>query len=260
MVVLLHGLTMNRASYSDVVPWLVDRGQRVVNVDLRGHGESPWAASYRAIDYVSDLVDLIERERLGPAVLVGHSVGGIAAATLTARHPELVRALLMEDPPFYQGDEEIRAATPLMEIFPMFADEIRAWQKSGVTLTQLAEEVAAWPSPYPEWSQLEFLGPDGVRERARAILSCDPGALLAGCNGELWEGLDPASPLERPVTLLAADPELDGTFFAEHADRFRATVPRARVVSLPGCSHVIHVQKSGLSAYLRELGRLLDSL
>lgn len=251
---------MDRASYIDVVLWLVDRGQRVVNVDLRGHGESPWADSYRVGDYVSDLVSLIEGESLGPAVIVGHSVGGVAGATLTARHPQLVRALFMEDPPLFQGNADIRAATPLFEVFPMFADEIRNWQQSGTTVTQLAEEIAAWPSPYPDWTQTEFLGEDGVRRRARAILACDPRALEAGFTGELWEGHDPASPLGRPVTLLAADSGLDGTFFAEHADQFRSAVPQARVVALPGCSHLIHAQKSGLSIYLRELARLLGSL
>lgn len=251
---------MDRASYTDVVPWLVDRGQRVVNVDLRGHGESPWAESYRTVDYVDDLVGLIDAELLFPVVIVGHSVGGVAGAALTAQHPELVRALLLEDPPLFQGDPGIRAATPLMEIFPMFAEEIRNWQRLGTTVAQLAEEVADWPSPFPELTQSEFLGSEGVQQRARAILACDPAALEAGSTGELWEGHDPTSPLEPPVTLLSADPDVDGTFFAEHAERFRSAVPHARIVELAGCSHLIHAQKSGLSVYLRELDRLLASL
>src|SRR4051812_24521967 len=79
LVVLAHGMGDSRHSYRFVVPALVAAGYRVVNVDLRGCGESStgWAG-YSRTDIAGDLVALV-RHLGGPAVIVGQSISGGAA-------------------------------------------------------------------------------------------------------------------------------------------------------------------------------------
>ena len=58
-------------------------------------------------DYVADVIEVLRAE--GPAVLVGHSLGGVAAWSVAQPAPELVRGAFLEDPPLYGGEPEGRA-------------------------------------------------------------------------------------------------------------------------------------------------------
>ncbi len=71
---------------------------RVMGVDLPGHGDSGPAPDYRwdhLADYVAGALRALD---LGPALLVGHSIGGALSAMCAARYPELVRAMVLADP------------------------------------------------------------------------------------------------------------------------------------------------------------------
>lgn len=93
-IVVLHGL-MGRATTWWPVARRLTRYGRVVGLDARGHGRSeargPWTTERMAAD-VADLL-----AETGPAVVVGHSMGGLHGLVAAARHPHLVRALLVED-------------------------------------------------------------------------------------------------------------------------------------------------------------------
>ena len=85
---------------------------RVVGVDLPGHGESEPAPDYRW-DHLSEYVaGGLRALDLGPALLVGHSIGGTLSGLCAARYPELARALVLADPvvlpePFYHHPEGV---------------------------------------------------------------------------------------------------------------------------------------------------------
>jgi pimeloyl-ACP methyl ester carboxylesterase len=88
-----------RASFStsraEVAPRLTDRW-RVVLPDLPGHGGSTQAAAASSVsDFADRLADLLRRERACPAVVAGHSLGGLVALRLAALHPERVAGLLL---------------------------------------------------------------------------------------------------------------------------------------------------------------------
>ncbi|MFB4295490.1 alpha/beta fold hydrolase [Actinomadura sp. NTSP31] len=104
LVVLSHGMGTGRGDYRRLVPLLAGAGYRVVNTDMRGHGESSlgWpsvtgkAAISRA-DVAEDLLGVVRRFG-GPAVIVGHSLSGGAATIAAARAPELVAAIVEINP------------------------------------------------------------------------------------------------------------------------------------------------------------------
>lgn len=74
---------------------------RVLGLDLRGHGDSEPGDTYHWSVFPDDVGGVLRALALGPAVLVGHSVGGAAAALCAARYPTLVRALILVDPVIY---------------------------------------------------------------------------------------------------------------------------------------------------------------
>jgi non-heme chloroperoxidase len=74
-VLLIHGVSMSRRFFERNVDGLAGRF-RVVNVDLRGHGESPACeGGHTVAQYARDVNALIERLGLDGVVLVGWSMG-----------------------------------------------------------------------------------------------------------------------------------------------------------------------------------------
>jgi pimeloyl-ACP methyl ester carboxylesterase len=261
-IVLLHGLTGSRERYSYLVDWLSSRGYRVVNVDLRGHGESAWAATYRAVDFASDVAELIDAEHIGSAVVIGHSMGGTVASTLAAREPDAVKALFLEDPALYDtgedsSDADIGDDTSEAE---EFIGRVRGWQTSGVTESDLVAEIGQWPTPYPDKTLQDLLEADHLAVYARALLAFDPAAMEAALSGDLFVGYDPETPIECPVTVLTADPTLGAAFLLEHGGIYAATNPQVRIVLAEGSSHSILNNPSGHSQYMKSLEELLHSL
>ena len=67
--------------------------------DARGHGKSDVPDhGYRYEDHANDVAGLINVLRLPPPLLLGHSMGGMTAAVLASRKPNLLRGLILADP------------------------------------------------------------------------------------------------------------------------------------------------------------------
>lgn len=94
-VVLVHGLGGAATNWTELAP-LLARERRVLVPDLPGHGCSRAIASREDLAPFADwLATLLEREGARPAAAVGHSMGGVVALRLAARHPDAVSALAL---------------------------------------------------------------------------------------------------------------------------------------------------------------------
>lgn len=97
--------------YGKALPLLASK-YHVLAVDVHGHGGSSWNPDeYTADQIAEDLVVLVDRVFGEPAVVAGHSSGGLIAARMAARFPEHVRAVLFEDSPFFSTEPERVAHT-----------------------------------------------------------------------------------------------------------------------------------------------------
>ena len=98
-VVLLHGGGQTRYAWGGTAAVLAAAGRYVVNMDLRGHGDSGWApdGDYSLEAFVRDL-ELVARELPHPPAVVGASLGGLAALLTSGETaPGLVSALVLVD-------------------------------------------------------------------------------------------------------------------------------------------------------------------
>jgi pimeloyl-ACP methyl ester carboxylesterase len=92
-IVLVHGAVVTRKMWLRQLRGLSDT-YFVIAVDLPGHG----ALSHIPFTFsaaVQTLVDVIERETRGRALVVGLSLGGYVAMELARRHPEFVTGLVL---------------------------------------------------------------------------------------------------------------------------------------------------------------------
>src|SRR5438132_7899805 len=79
-VVFLHGLSSARTTWARITARIAPR-DRIVSIDLRGHGESSRApGTYTLDNYGADAIAFCEEIVQAPALLVGHSLGGVVAA------------------------------------------------------------------------------------------------------------------------------------------------------------------------------------
>ena len=127
-VLLVHGLGANTLSWEPVGQPLVDRlGATVTAIDLVGFGRTRAPERQATISTNRRLVIAVLRE-IGPAIVVGNSMGGSIGIGVTATNPELVDALVLVDP-----------AVPHPN--PGVADWLRLSRMAPVMVTRLGRAV-----------------------------------------------------------------------------------------------------------------------
>lgn len=102
-LLLIHGQSVAWQNWHRVLPALSDHFH-IFAVDCYGHGGSEHVAGkYTARALAADLGAFIEQIIGEPALVAGHSSGGLIAAALAAEQPEGVLGVVLEDPPFFSS-------------------------------------------------------------------------------------------------------------------------------------------------------------
>jgi pimeloyl-ACP methyl ester carboxylesterase len=105
-IVLVHGLLMDGRMYEKLAPALARGGNRVLTVDLPGHGASDQPhemSDYSMTQYGSDVVALLDHLGLAQAVIGGTSLGANVALEVACAQPSRARALVLEMPVLESG-------------------------------------------------------------------------------------------------------------------------------------------------------------
>jgi pimeloyl-ACP methyl ester carboxylesterase len=208
----LHG-HFGRARTFDRLAAALAPAWRVVALEQRGHGRSDPAADYDRAGYVADAAHAIEALGLAPAVVLGHSLGGINAYQLAARRAELVNAIVVEDAPAV-----IEPRPPVLEDLPRRFTSLRALREAigddPYLLESAFEDDDGWG--------LRF-DPEHVnRSRAAQV-------------GDHWADWL----MGRQPALLLRGGESD-FLSREHAREMAARRPGTRLVELPRAGHHVH--------------------
>lgn len=93
-VLLLHGFLCHAHMWNTLAAALADRF-RVLALDLRGFGESDRSSDYRHARVVQDCAEFVEALGLARVALGGFSLGGHAALSYAAAHPDRVERLVL---------------------------------------------------------------------------------------------------------------------------------------------------------------------
>lgn len=112
-LLLVHGLTDSGEGWGQAIAHWGERF-RITTLDLRGHGASPRFTGAQLEAHPGDImVEDVSQvvEQLEQPVVLGHSLGGAVALAVAARRPDLVRAVVLEDPAPRSPEEPQRDPT-----------------------------------------------------------------------------------------------------------------------------------------------------
>ncbi|HET6572906.1 MAG TPA: alpha/beta hydrolase [Fimbriiglobus sp.] len=256
---LLHGVARRGTDFTPLLPALSARWS-LRAPDQRGHGRSERAPGrYLVTDYVADLVALLRRGT-EPAVLVGHSLGALAALGAASLAPLAVRAVVLLDPP--SGPFLARAdETIYRDLWTGMQKLAGGGRPLNTTARQLAELPLPGPSPGATVKLGDLRDATAIRYMARCLHDLDPDVLGPPLDGSWLTGFDPiasALVVRCPALLLVADPACGGMLPPADADALAAALPDCCRVSLPGVGHAVHWLAP--EATLRPLQAFLTSL
>jgi pimeloyl-ACP methyl ester carboxylesterase len=101
VTVLLHGLLLNQRMHVPLARALAERGNRIVTLDLRGHGRSdrpPDMWLYGMGFFARDVVALLDHLGIDEAVVGGTSLGANVTLEVASLAPERLRGMVIEMP------------------------------------------------------------------------------------------------------------------------------------------------------------------
>jgi pimeloyl-ACP methyl ester carboxylesterase len=206
---------------------------RAVRLDMRGFGQSPPAVGKFSL--AGDLVDLLDELQLGPAALIGVSLGGSVAMETTIARPDLVSRLAVVAPGLrgFEMNDETKAG---------WAEEEAALERGDVD-EAVEVNMRMWvdgPSRSPDEVDPELRRKVGEMQRRAIDLW-----LEAGEEGEYQPLAEDWGErlAEIAVPTLVIVGELDRPEMLEIAERLEAEIPNARRETMAGTAHVPSMER-----------------
>ncbi|MEF0941634.1 alpha/beta fold hydrolase [Rhizobium sp. BR 362] len=277
LVILLHGFPECWYSWRHQLTMLAEAGFRAVAPDLRGYGQSDClqdGGKYTILDYIGDVVGLVDTSHVEQAVIAGHDFGATIAWQAALMRPDRFRAVIGLSAPFRprgfgtsvlpttvmpQNDKavyyQLYLATPEAEIgmeqnrrqtlrslfFHMSGEGLRAADPAAADLEpgmiQRRGAVLADDPPLPGWittAELDVYVEEFTRSGFHGPLSWYRNI------DRSWEllGVTQGAAVTIPALYMAGDRDFVVAANREFIPQQAKLVPKLhRPLILPGCGH-----------------------
>jgi pimeloyl-ACP methyl ester carboxylesterase len=239
-VLFLHAFPLGMVMWEDQVRALEARC-RVVRFDAGGFGGSPPGDGPLTMERIADDADaLLDHLGLGTAAVVGCSMGGYAAFAMVRRHPDRVRALVLQDTRAGADGEQARGDRALL------AEKVLregAAAAADALLPKLLGETTHRERP-------------ALVERLRGIILANPPRGIANALLGLGARADSTPTLReiRVPTLVVCGAE-DGLTPPAEAEAMQKAIAGARLAIVPAAGHLANLENP--EAYDRALAAFL---
>ena len=207
---------------------------RVVRFDLRGFGQSPPAVGTFSLS--GDLVELLDGLGLGPAALIGMSLGGAVAMETTIARPDLVSRLVLAGSGLrgFEMNDETKAG---------WAEEEAALER-GDDDEAVEVNMRMWvdgPTRSPDQVDPEMRRKMGEMQRRAIELWREAGEEEGDQQPLVEDWGDRLGEISVPTLILVG--ELDRPEMHAIADRLEAEIPNSRRASIAGAAHVTNMEQ-----------------
>ena len=213
-MLFVHGWCCDHTYFAPQIEHFSAR-HRVISVDLRGHGESDKPEQdYTIGGFADDLAWMIGQLELEPPVIVGHSMGGVIAFEMAARHSACVGAVVGVDAPMIPANSLGNRAAGLLEGLKKsgYQDVVRGFVKGMFLPTDDAErkvQIADHMAQAPQHVMVSAL--------EETLINYDTGASAASCT--------------RPALLINSNPH------SVNIDRLSELCPQVAFGQTVGSGH-----------------------
>lgn len=277
-LVLVHGQGSRWEDHALVLPDLAER-HHVFAVDVPGHGGSGRlpAERYTNAEVAEILARFVDEVVGEPALLSGHSSGGLLVLQVAAEHPDLVTGLLLEDPPLFSS-EMPRLLETTGGGLPTIARDYLAEHPDGAGGTDfqrwfversdyfaffgpaegpIVDYSLRWIDDHPDEPLRVFYLPPLVSVYFEGLVEYDPAFGAAWVADRWYDGFDAAASLaavDVPTTLIHTnyfeqargsayqDGVLMAAMDADDADRALTLLPDAELVQVAS-GHLVHYER-----------------
>lgn len=252
-LVMFHGGAWCWQEYLSLIPDL-SRNWHVCALDLRGNGKSGWVTGqYRLEDFTEDGVSFL-RSLIAPAVLVGHSIGGVVALMVAARYPDKVKAIIIEDSPL-TIDNYRNIIEYSREMFNVWLKLKKSAGSAEELSWALANEYRDYPGVTSQW----------IMFFARCLWQLDPtffDSLLYDFTGFV-KGYDYKEIIKRihcPILFLRGETKLGAVMTDEEITWLKNNFSDVTCVEIAGVGHLLHLQDQGQIPVQKEIMAFLEHI
>lgn len=252
-LVMLHGGAWRWQEYLSLIPSL-GRRWHIYALDLRGNGRSGWMpGKYRLEDFAEDNAEFVRR-LTAPAVLVGHSIGGVIALMVAARCPDKVKALIIEDAVLTLENYK-RIIESSRDMFGLWLRLKKSAQSEQALSLALAEAYKDYPGITSGWI-LFFAG---------CLWQLDPtffNVLLHDFES-FTKGYDYKQILAKidcPVLFLRGEPKLGAVMTDDELSWLRQNFSNVQFALIDAVGHLLHLQDQGQTPVLNAMTAFLDRI
>ena len=226
-VILIHGAGGDHSVWADC---RVGPDYRLLALDLPGHGGSDGEELTGIADLADWLTEVLDATGWDQAVLVGHSMGALAALDCAARHPGRVRSLVL---------------LGCAAVMPVHPDLLKTARDDPAAAAALIAKWGFAKEPPP--------APALVSAAASLMAACPDGVLhadLAACDA-YGDGKAAAARLQCPVTVVIGG--RDRMSPPEAGQALAAAIPGGRAVTIAAAGHLM------MTEHPRPVGAALSS-
>jgi pimeloyl-ACP methyl ester carboxylesterase len=227
-VVVLHGLLGSARNWTGVARQLAAT-HRMFALDLRNHGRSPWAATMSFDEMAGDVAAFIQRHDIGPAAVIGHSLGGKVAMRLALTRADRVERLVVVDV----------APVAYAHTFGPFVEAMR--QVDLAAVRQRADAERQLERAIGDPAIRNFLLQNLIRIDAGYAWRVNLDALAANLP-ELLAFPDPGDAVYRGRTLFVAGGR-SPYIKPEHRPLIERLFPQAAHAVIEGAGHWLHAER-----------------
>ena len=239
-LLFIHGITRSHNSWG-LIPNEFIQDHNVISLDLRGHGlsEKPDHGYSWREDYAEDISDFISTSFNQPAVLVGHSLGASVSAAVAEKTPDLVEALILEDPPAFAHDD-------FEAIQLRFSETIETKRLKSLDRVNYLMETMEISRENAEIQSknLEMMSENVILE------------LLKG--GTTYDSRSVFPKISCPVLIVLGAPALGGVVELSSRDLLASLLPKSKILEWTEVGHGIHSDKP--KKFLSEIRSFLASI
>ncbi len=227
-LLILHGVFGSLDNWVTVGKQLAENF-KVILVDARNHGSSPHSDIFDFHSMAEDVRELLDEKSLSEASILGHSMGGKTAMTMSGMYPERIKKLIVVDiaPKYYPPHHE--------KIFQTF-DAVRL-----DTLTSRSEAEEQMKSVMDDWGVRQFLLKNLYRSKDGSFRWKLNLETIRKSIENIGDEMDIKVTYDGPTLFIRGDKS--DYIVDEDKARINALFPEGKIISLKDAGHWVHADQ-----------------